>query len=291
MNGLNYRVLVQNDAALNERVKELGKIQVSYKTGVSVPLSDFFTHENKMAPTFITRFNAQESVAINVIPSVGKGAAMSALNEMELPEGFEIEYTGISKQEIEAGDAALYAFAVAMFITSIVLVAQYESWSIPTIIMLTVPSSIIGIVGGVNWLGGDINILTQIAAILLVGMTVRNAILIGEFAIVLWEQKGLSSRESPFEAIRLKTCTVTMTALSFAVGVVPLMISRGIGKGGQNALGCASFGGIVSATVIGGILVAVFFVIIQSVREKVKGVSYDKPQNNEQDQLSVEEAK
>lgn len=216
---------------------------------------------------------------------------MSALNEMELPEGFEIEYTGISKQEIEAGDAALYAFAVAMFITSIVLVAQYESWSIPTIIMLTVPSSIIGIVGGVNWLGGDINILTQIAAILLVGMTVRNAILIGEFATGLWEQKGLSSRESPFEAIRLKTCTVTMTALSFAVGVVPLMISRGIGKGGQNALGYASFGGIVSATVIGGILAAVFFVIIQSVREKVKGVSYDKPQNNEQDQLSVEEAK
>lgn len=291
MNGRNYRVMVQNDFAFNERVKELGKIHVSYETGVTVPLRELFSYEEKMSPTFITRFNAQQAVALNVIPSVSTGAAMRAINEIELPEGFEIEYTGISKQEIEAGNAALYAFAMAMFITFLVLVAQYESWSIPTIIMLTVPSSIIGIVGGVNWLGGDINILTQIAAILLVGMTVRNAILIVEFAKDLREQKGLSIRESAVEAIRLRTRAVTMTALSFAVGVVPLMISSGIGNGGQNALGYASFGGIVSATVIGAILAAVFFVVIQSVREKVKGVNYDQPQNDEQEQLTVEEAK
>jgi HAE1 family hydrophobic/amphiphilic exporter-1 len=271
MEGRNYRVMVQNDQSYNEAIKELGKIHVSYDTGISIPLSKLFTSKKKTAPTFITRHNGQQAVAINVIPEISTGAAMRALNEIELPEGFRIEYTGMSKQEIEAGNAALYAFAMAMFITFLVLVAQYESWSIPSIIILTVPSSIIGIIGGVNWLGGEVNILTQIAAILLVGMTVRNAILIVEFAKDLREEKGMAIADAAIEAIKLRTRAVAMTALSFAVGVVPLMLASGIGNGGQNSIGYASFGGIMSATIIGVILAAVFFVVIQTVREKVKG--------------------
>ncbi|MEZ9231682.1 efflux RND transporter permease subunit [Vibrio amylolyticus] len=270
MQGRNYRVMVQNDKEYNDNIEELGKVRVAYKTGVTIPIASLFDVEHKLTPTFITRHNAQQAVAINVIPTVSTGSAMQAINDIELPKGFKIEYTGISKQEIEAGNAALYAFAMALVITFLVLVAQYESWSIPTIIMLTVPSAVIGIIGAVNWIGGDFNILTQIAAILLVGMTVRNAILIVEFAKDLRENKGYSIEDAAVEAIKLRTRAVAMTALSFAVGVVPLMFADGIGHGGQNAIGFASFGGIISATLIGVILSAVFFVIIQRLREKIK---------------------
>ncbi|RJG50495.1 efflux RND transporter permease subunit [Motilimonas pumila] len=271
MLGRNYRVMIQNDKHFNEDVEKLGQLQVAYKTGVTVPLSKLFSVEQKLSPTFITRHNAQQAVAVTVIPSVSTGEAMKAINSVALPEGFSIEYTGISKQEIETGNAALYAFGMALLITFLVLVAQYESWSIPTIIMLTVPCSLIGIIAGVNQLGGDVNLLTQIAAILLVGMTVRNAILIVEFAKDLRENQSLSIAKAAVEAVRLRTRAVMMTALSFAVGVLPLMFADGIGHGGQNAIGFASFGGIASATAFGIIFSAVFFIVIQSLREKFKG--------------------
>ncbi|MEH6592898.1 MAG: efflux RND transporter permease subunit [Halioglobus sp.] len=271
MGGRNFRVMIQNEQTQSKTLEDIAAIEISYRTGVSFRFGDLFTAEKILVPSFITRHNAQQAVSVNVFPAVSTGDAIQALNAIELPEGFIIEYAGITKQEIEAGNAALIAFGMALLITFLVLVAQYESWAIPTIIMLTVPTAIIGIVWGVMSLGGDINLMTQIAAILLVGMCVRNAILIVEFAKNLRENDGLSIRDAAVEAVRLRARAVAMTAASFAVGVVPLMMASGTGKGGQLAIGFASFGGIMTATIFGCLLAPAFYVIIQGMRERVSG--------------------
>ncbi len=277
MAGRNYRVMIQNERDVNKSLAELADVQLSYSTGVSFRLGDLFTAEEVLTPSFITRHNAQQAVSINVFPAVSTGDAIAALNAVALPEGFKIEYVGITKQEIEAGNAALYAFGMALLITFLVLVAQYESWSIPTVIMLTVPTAIIGIVWGVMALGGQINIMTQIAAILLVGMCVRNAILIVEFAKNLRELDGMGIKEAAVEAVRLRTRAVAMTAFSFAVGVVPLMLASGTGKGGQLAIGYASFFGILTATLFGVLLAPALFAMIQALRERLSGRSAQEP--------------
>ncbi|MEH6591857.1 MAG: efflux RND transporter permease subunit [Halioglobus sp.] len=271
MAGRNYRVMVQNEMALNRSLQDLKDIDVSYPNGVSVKLGELFSAELVNVPSFITRHNTQQSVTMNVFPTGSTGDAIKAINQIDLPEGFVVEYSGITKQEIEAGNSAIIAFGLALLITFLMLVGQYESWSIPTVIILTVPTSIIGIVWGVMVLGGAIDVMTQIAAILLVGMCVRNAILIVEFAKNLRERDGLPIAEAAVEAVRLRTRAVAMTAFSFAVGVVPLMLADGTGKGGQLAIGYASFGGIMTATLFGCLIAPVFFFIIQSFREKVSG--------------------
>ena len=254
MAGRNYRVMVQNEMDLNRSLQDLRDIKISYPNGVTVPLGELFSAEMVMAPSFITRHNAQQSVSLNVFPTGSTGSAIRALNQIELPEGFRLEYAGITKQEIEAGNSALIAFGMALLIVFLMLVGQYESWSIPTVIILTVPTAVIGIIWGVMGLGGYIDVMTQIAALLLVGMCVRNAILIVEFAKNLRERDGLSIADSAVGAVRLRARAVAMTALSFAVGVVPLMLADGTGKGGQLAIGYASFGGIMTATILGCLL-------------------------------------
>ncbi len=272
MGGRNYRVMVQNERDLAKTLQDIADVELSYRTGVSFRFGDLFSGEQILAPSFITRFNAQQAVSINVFPMVSTGDAIQALNAIDLPDGFAIEYAGMTRQEVAAGNAALIAFGMALLITFLVLVGQYESWSIPTVIMLTVPTAIIGIVWGVLTLGGTINIMTQIAAILLVGMCVRNAILIVEFAKNLREKDGLSIADAAVEAVRLRARAVAMTAMSFAMGVVPLMLASGTGKGGQLAIGFASFGGIVTATVFGCLLAPVLYLLVQGLREKVAGV-------------------
>ena len=270
MQGRNYRVMIQNEQSLNKTIEALAAIELSYQTGVSFRFGELFSAEKILAPSFITRHNAQQAVSINVLPTASTGEAIAALNAIELPEGYSIEYAGMTRQEIAAGNAAVIAFAMALLITFLVLVAQYESWSIPTAIILTVPTALIGILWGAMASSGEINIMTQIAAILLIGMCVRNAILIVEFAMNL-RREGLSIAEAAVEAVRLRTRAVLMTALSFAFGVVPLMLASGTGQGGQHAIGYASFGGILTATVVGCLLAPVFFLLIQGLRERMAG--------------------
>ncbi|MEP4149268.1 MAG: efflux RND transporter permease subunit [Halioglobus sp.] len=269
LGGRNYRVMIQNERSLTKKLEDIANIELSYQTGVSFRFGDLFKAERTLAPSFITRYNAQQAVSLNVFPNVSSGDAIAALNAIKLPKGFAIEYSGMTRQEVAAGNAAAIAFGMALLITFLVLVGQYESWSIPTVIMLTVPTAIIGIVWGVMALGGTINIMTQIAAILLVGMCVRNAILIVEFAKDLRENKKMSITDAAVEAVRLRARAVAMTALSFALGVLPLMLANGTGMGGQLAIGYASFGGILTATIIGCLLAPVLYVIIQGVREKL----------------------
>ncbi len=269
MNGRNYKVMVQNSAEYRTSAESLKAIKLSQPTGTHISADKIFDISEELAPNFLNRFNAQQSVAFDVIPVSATGDAINLVNELELPKGISVEFTGASAEEIKAGNQAIIVLALALLVAYMVLVAQYESWLIPAAIMLVVPTAVIGIVYGVIYLQGDINILTQLAAVLLVGMSVRNAILIIEYAKDLRE-KGMAIKTAAVEAMRLRARAVFMTAFSFGVGLVPLMMADAIGNGAQQALGYASFGGIVSATFIGCIFACVFFVILQNTREWFK---------------------
>ncbi|WP_038221577.1 efflux RND transporter permease subunit [Vibrio mediterranei] len=272
MDGRNYKVMVQNDPKFRLDPEALKKTGLSKANGTRITYDKFFDFEEIKVPNFITRYNAEQGVFIDVIPAVSTGQAISAIQELADELGYRVEFTGAAKEEVSAGNTVAIVMGLAMLVTFLVLVAQYESWLIPLAIMLTVPTAIIGIVEGVIHIQGNINILTQLAAILLIGMTVRNAILIVEFAKTLRDDNNFTIKEAAVQALRLRARAVFMTAFSFGVGLVPLMLANAVGSGGQQALGWASFGGIVSATFIGCIMASVFFVVIQQIREHFKSI-------------------
>ena len=286
MNGRNYKVMLQNDPDFRKNQQALENVTFVQHNGRQIPATQVLTVSEIKVPSFIDRFNAIQSVAIDVVPAVSSGNVIALVRNMDLPDGVQVEFTGTALEEIKAGNQVAIVFSLALLICFLVLVAQYESWLIPAVIMLTVPTAVTGIVGGVIWLGGDINMLTQLSAVLLIGMTVRNAILIVEFAKTLREKEGLSIRDSAVEAMRQRARAVFMTAFSFGVGLVPLMLADGVGNGGQQALGFASFGGIVTATFIGCIFASVFFVVIQRLRELGKK-KQPKAEKNAVEQLEV----
>ncbi|CAM4393916.1 efflux RND transporter permease subunit [Vibrio agarivorans] len=267
LHGRNYKVMMQNAPEHRLDKDALNHVYINYGNGQSQPASKLFAIETISVPNFLNRFNGMQSVSIDVIPSQSTGAVISDLQSMTLPDGYSIEFTGTAKEEIEAGNQATMILALALLITYLVLVGQYESWLIPAAIMTMVPTAVIGIIAGVELLGAEITIFTQLAAVLLVGMAVRNAILIVEYAKELREVNALPIKQAAVEAMRLRCRAVFMTAFSFAVGLVPLMLADAIGSGAQQALGWASFGGIVTATFLGCIAACVLFVIFQSIRE------------------------
>ncbi|MCJ2376848.1 efflux RND transporter permease subunit [Vibrio sp. ZSDZ34] len=271
MEGRNYKVMVQNENDYRKNIDSLKLLSVNYRNGRKLTYDKLFSIEDTNVPNFLQRYNGELGVFVDVIPTASSGAAIATIQRVAQEMGYSVEFTGTAKEEISAGNTLSIVLGLAMLVTFLVLVAQYESWLIPLAIMLTVPTALIGIVEAVLYIGGTINILTQLAAILLIGMTVRNAILIVEFAKVLREEQGMSIKEAAVEALRLRARAVFMTAFSFGMGLIPLMLADSIGSGGQQAIGWASFGGIVSATFIGCIMASVFFVTIQSIREKAKG--------------------
>ncbi|GEM78610.1 transporter [Vibrio superstes NBRC 103154] len=275
LDGRNYKVMMQNAPEYRLDENALRNVHINYDNGRSQPASKLFSVEPINVPNFLNRYNGMQSVSIDVLPSESTGAVITTLQQLNLPEGYSIEFTGTAKEEIEAGSQATIILGLALLITYLVLVAQYESWLIPIAIMTMVPTAVIGIIAGVELLGGEITIFTQLAGVLLVGMAVRNAILIVEYAKELREIHAMPIKKAAVEAMRLRARAVFMTAFSFAVGLVPLMLANAIGSGAQQALGWASFGGIVTATFLGGIAACVLFVIFQSIRERFRTQSPD----------------
>ena len=159
--------------------------------------------------------------------------------------------------------------ALAVVFGYLFLVAQYESWSMPVAILLSVIVALFGAVAAVAFVGSDINLYTQIGMIMLIGLASKNAILIVEFAMER-RAAGMSVREAAAEAASQRFRAVMMTALSFLLGVVPLLAASGAGAASQKAIGVAVFGGMLAATVIGVVLVPVLYAAMQGLRERIK---------------------
>jgi HAE1 family hydrophobic/amphiphilic exporter-1 len=273
--GRNYKVIIQAESRFRDRVQDVGRLHVRSRSGEMVPLSTLVSVSTVAGPEVLRRYNLFRSASVSGGPAPGNatGDAIRAVERVageNLPQGFGFEWTGTTLQEIEAAGLTAIIFALALLFAYLFLVAQYESWSMPMAIVLSVPISILGALLAVVVTGSSISIYTQIGLIMLVGLASKNAILIVEFAMSR-RAEGASVIEAARDAASLRFRAVMMTALSFVLGILPLVIATGAGAASRRALGSAILGGMLAAIVIGVILVPVLYLMLQRARERLKG--------------------
>ncbi|WP_237065995.1 efflux RND transporter permease subunit [Microbulbifer guangxiensis] len=269
-----FRVLVQADAQFRSDETVLSGFFARNRAGDLVPMNALAEFEPMVGPLSINRYNLYNSIIINgsQAPGYSSGDAMKAMEEVagQMPQGYSFEWTGSSLEEIEAGNMAPILFTLALIFAYLFLVAQYESWAIPIAVLLAVPIAIAGGMFAVWIMGRENNLYTQIGVVLLIAMSAKTAILMTEFAVVQRQEKGLSIRDSALEATRLRLRAVLMTALSFVLGIFPLVIATGAGAASRVSLGLVVLGGMLAASIFSTFLVPVYFALVQRVREWAK---------------------
>lgn len=275
MFGRTFRVTMQADKAARAEAADLSKLYVRNNTGQMVPLSTLGTMKSIVGPETVTHYNNYGSALINgnAAPGFSSGQAIEAMQRAAataLPNDFGFEWTGITFQELKAGSVAIFVFALAIVFVFLILAAQYESWSMPFMVILSVPTALFGALLAIWLRGMQMDVYSQIGFVMLIGLAAKNAILIVEFAKHLREQ-GMSIVEAAMEAGRLRLRPILMTAFAFILGVVPLMLATGAGAASRQSLGTAVFGGMLAATILTLAFVPVFYAIIEQWREGKAG--------------------
>ena len=268
-----YKVMIQAAEKYRDEVEDIYNLYVRNSKGKMVPLRTLSTVKTILGPDVINRYNMLTSVTINGDAASGysSGDSITAMEKISknLPSGYTFSWTGTAYQEILAGNVVIFIFTLALIFIYLFLVAQYESWMTALTVMLSVPVACFGALLAVKITGIVNNVYTQIGIVLLFGLATKTAILIVEFA-KKQRENGVSIIESAEKAANLRFRAVVMTAIAFILGVFPLVIAIGAGAQGRRSIGTAVFGGMVMATVLGTVLVPVFFVIIQKISERGK---------------------
>jgi multidrug efflux pump subunit AcrB len=272
MFGRTYRVTAQADAAFRVDPDNVARIRVRNEAGQMVPLGNLVRFRNIAGPDRMPRYNLFPTVEVNgsTDEGVSTGDAikiMANLAASDLPDGITYEWTDLTYQEVKAGSTGYYIFMLSVLFVFLALAAQFESWSLPLAIILIVPMCLLSALIGVSLHGQDINILTQIGFIVLIGLAAKNAILIVEFARQL-EEQGRDRVAAAVEATRLRLRPILMTSLAFTLGVVPLYIATGAGAEMRIALGTGVFWGMIGVTLFGLIFTPVFYVVIRGLSER-----------------------
>jgi multidrug efflux pump subunit AcrB len=192
---------------------------------------------------------------------------MQKLADETLPPGFSTEWTEIAFQQVRAGDAAMFAFALGVVFVFLVLAAQFESLTLPLAVIMIVPMSLVAAISGVILRGQDNNILTQVGFVVLIGLAAKNAILIVEFASQL-EEQGRDRFAAAAEASRLRMRPIVMTSLAFILGTAPLVWATGAGAELRQALGTAVFSGMIGVTLFGLVFTPAFYVLCRKLAGK-----------------------
>jgi multidrug efflux pump subunit AcrB len=195
---------------------------------------------------------------------------MEQMSGQLLPPSMGFEWSGVTYQQIEAGNQAPFIFTLAVVFVFLFLAAQYESWSTPFAVILAVPLALLGAVAGTWMRSLDNNIYTQIGLVLLIGLSSKSAIMIVEFAKQLREE-GKPIIEAAVTAARLRFRAILMTAISFILGVIPLVIASGAGANSRQSLGTAVFAGMIAATAFGVFVIPVLYVVVQRTSERLGG--------------------
>ena len=269
MFGRTYRVTAQADGDYRLDAESVSKIRVRSTEGQMVPLGSLVTFKEIVGPERVPRYNLFPAAEVNGTsrPGVSSGQALEIMRELsrdKLPQGVTFEWTDLSYQEAKVGRTGYYIFVLSVIFVFLALSAQYESWSLPLAIMLIVPMCLFSAAFGVWLHGREINILTQIGFVVLIGLAAKNAILIVEFARQL-EEQGMDRVSAAVEACQLRLRPILMTSLAFTLGVIPLYLAVGAGAEMRIALGTAVFWGMIGVTLFGLIFTPVFYVVVRQL--------------------------
>jgi hydrophobe/amphiphile efflux-1 (HAE1) family protein len=272
LKGRTFQVKVQAEAPFRDSTADIERLYVRSNNGKMVPLKTLVTLEQVLGPQIVSRYNQYPSAKFsgNAAPGFSSSQAMAAMEQVAsrtLPPGFSYDWSSISYQERQAGGQVVWLFVLALIFSYLFLVGQYESWSLPLAIIISIPVATMGALAGLWFLHMPLSIYAQIGLVLLVGLAAKNAILIVEFAQER-RRDGLSVVDAAVDGGRIRFRPVMMTSLTFILGVVPMIIATGAGAGSRRAIGTTVFSGMLAATVFGIFLIPVLYFIFQSAREK-----------------------
>ncbi|WP_048331387.1 efflux RND transporter permease subunit [Bizionia psychrotolerans] len=283
--GKQFRVFIQ--ALPEDRVDEasLNSMMVKTPSGHMTPISQYVSFKRVYGPQTVNRFNLFNAVTVNgsATPGFSSGDAINTINELaeaNLPEGYQVAYSGITREEIASAGQSTIIFMISILFVYFLLSAQYESYLLPLAIILSLP---IGVAGAyfTTWLTGlENNIYFQIALIMLIGLLAKNAILIVEFAVQR-RQHGLSLVDAAIDGAKVRLRPILMTSFAFILGLLPLVLATGVGAAGNNSIGTGAVGGLLIGTIIGVFVIPVLFIIFQWLQEKVTGVPEAVNQQNQ----------
>jgi len=270
--GRTYQVNVQAESSYRLHPEDISHLRTRNLSGEMIPLGSVVTVKPIYGPDRVMHYNGFPAAEINgaAAPGFSTGQSESAIAKVldnQLPNGMKYEWTELTYQKILAGNTMVYIFPLSVFLVYLVLAAQYESWSLPLVIILIVPMTLFSAIAGVWLLHGDNNVFTQISLIVLVGLACKNAILIVEFAREKQIQEGMNRVDAVLEACRLRLRPILMTSLAFTMGVIPLVLSTGAGSEMRRAIGVAVFFGMLGVTAFGLVLTPVFYVLVQRLVE------------------------
>jgi HAE1 family hydrophobic/amphiphilic exporter-1 len=276
-NNRSYRVLVQADQQFRSRPRDLRQYYVRSDDGQMVPLDNLVTVKEGTAAGTINHYNLFRSAEVDgsAAPGYSSGQAIHAMEQISqevLPAGYRFEWTGISLEEIESGAKSLFLFALGLLVVYLTLSAQYESFVLPFIILLSVPMAMLGALGAVV-LGSPLyarfaghglenNVYCQIGLVMLIGLASKNAILIVEFAEQL-QRRGMGLVESAIQAARLRLRPILMTSIAFILGVLPLVFATGAGSAGRHSVGVTVFGGMILSTFLNLLIIPILYMVVR----------------------------
>jgi HAE1 family hydrophobic/amphiphilic exporter-1/multidrug efflux pump len=239
-----------------------------------IPLDTVVTTEFTSGPDPVTHFNGFNTALVlgSAAPGFSSGQVLEALErvarEVLTPQGYGIDWSGISYQERLVGRQSVFAFAFGLLMVFLVLAAQYESWTVPFAVILAVPFGVFGALSAV-WVRGMTNdIYFQIGLVTLIGLSAKNAILIVEFANKRFEA-GMPVAEAAIEAAKLRFRPIIMTSMAFILGVVPLVLATGAGAASRQSIGTGVFGGMLAATFLAIFFVPLFFVLVRKLSQRL----------------------
>ncbi len=270
--GKQYRVYVQSMPEDRSRVEDLNSLFVRNDQGQMAPITEFVELKRIYGPQAVTRFNLFNAAEVNgaAAPGYSTGDAINAALEesRNLPPNFIIDWTGLTREEISAGNQAFFIVVLSVLFVYFILAGQYESYLIPLAVLLSLPVGMMGAYLTTKFAGLEINIYFQIALIMLLGLLAKNAILIVEFAIQR-RRAGYSIVDAAIEGARVRLRPILMTSFAFIIGLLPLVFAGGVGAAGNRSIGTGAVGGMLVGTILGVFVIPILYILFQWLQDKV----------------------
>lgn len=277
-----YRVVIQADPKYRDSEQSLDNIFIRVGDKMA-PVSQFVTINKEYSPMVLNRFNMYGNIGVNgsYAPGYSSGDAIKAIQEVaatELPVGYGVDFSGITREQSQGGDNTMVIFAICILFVYLVMVGLYESLFIPLAVILSVPFGLMGSFLFAKMFGVENNIYLQVGLIMLIGLLAKTAILLTEYASQC-RLAGMSLKQSAFFAAKVRLRPILMTSLTMVFGMLPLIFASGVGANGSRTIGAGTVGGMLVGTLGLLFIVPALFIFFQALQEKFKPIEFKEPED------------